>query len=161
MDHYTATRLALRICLLAISVAPARGQEQEQEQQQEQAQEQTQEHEPVQVGELMVTPAPDGVTVTLARGQEAPALPDRPGQLPKSTITRITLVSDELPPVHQSSAQQSSQPYTQPAARWRPLPPMPSPRTHDMERDVQTLKAARAAMQLDDQMHARRIAALR
>jgi len=155
MDRYTATRLALRICLLAISVAPARGQEQEQEQ------EQAQEQEPVQVGELMVTPAPDGVTVTLAREPDAPAMPDRPGQLPKSTITRITLVSDELPPVHQPSAQPSSQPYVQPAPRWRPLPPMPAPRTHEMERDVQTLKAARAAMQLDDQMHARRIVALR
>ncbi|MRV71565.1 hypothetical protein GJ700_07485 [Duganella sp. FT92W] len=149
MDRYTATRIALRICLLAISVAPARGQEQQQEQ------------EPVQVGELMVTPAPDGVTVTLARDGDTSAMPDRPAQLPKSTITRITLVSDELPPVHQPSAQQSPQPYMQPAARWRPLPPLPAPRTHDMERDVQTLKAARAAMQLDDQMHGRRIAALR
>jgi len=191
MDRYSATRLALRIGILVICVCPAPGPAQVQ----------------VQVGELLVSPAPDGVTVTLAQAdqagqlsvqqpaQPAEALPEPlpvqvPGSLPRQepqpsqaqspalearqeeqqpqrqapqyvelqlsesrqqpppppAVTRIILAADSLPPARPVS---------------RPLPPLPAPRSHQMERDVLTLKAARAAMQLDDQLRDRKIAALR
>ncbi|GAB2839349.1 hypothetical protein GCM10027277_02870 [Pseudoduganella ginsengisoli] len=133
MDRYTATRLVLRICVLAFSIGPAAGQ--------------------VQVGELMVTPEADGVTVTLARDQPEPALAmlESPAPQPyRPAITRIRLNDGELP------GAAMMQPST------RPLPPMPAPRTHEMERDVLTLKAAHAAMLLDDQQHMRsKLASLR
>ncbi len=156
MDRFTATRLALRISVLLVSITPAQGQ--------------------VQVGDLVVTPEPDGVTVRLAQQDSAPReigiLPARRDegseadagadsvdtvdsvqasaplsyQPAHAPITRITLSSDDLPP---------------PAAYARPLPPLPAPRAHAMERDVQTLKAAYAAMQLEDAMRDRKIASLR
>ena len=148
MDRFTATRLALRISVLLLSISPAQGQ--------------------VQVGDLVVTPAPDGVTVRLAQQDSAPrevgilpaqrdddgdadadsAQPSAPlsYQPAHAPITRITLSSEDLPP---------------PAAYARPLPPLPAPRAHAMERDVQTLKAAYAALQLEDAMRDRKIASLR
>jgi hypothetical protein len=142
MDRYSATRLVLRICVLALSIGPARGQ--------------------VQVGELMVTPEADGVTVTLAQSepqqeplqqepsqqqpqqQEYPFQPEDGAPVPVRHgphVTRISLSPDDLPPAQ-------AEPYSA-----RPLPPMPAPRSHEMERDVLTLKAAHAAMLLDDQLH--------
>lgn len=137
MDRNSATRLALRICILALSIGPAQGQ--------------------VRVGELIVSPDPDGVTVHLAQDDTAT---QPPGVLPQQeepqsvqlppqqeparpAITRITLTADDFPP-----------------PRWRALPPMPAPRPQ-LERDVQTLKAARAAMALDDQLRDRKMASLR
>ena len=58
-------------------------------------------------------------------------------------ITRITLTADDFPP-----------------PRSRPLPPMPAQRAQ-LERDVLTLKAARAALALDDQMREQKMASLR
>lgn len=172
MDRYSATRLVSRICVLALAIGPARGQ--------------------VQVGELMVTPAADGVTVTLAQVEPPrPALQQEPREEPQqgsqqsqqsqqeqqeqqdrqawrqerqfqsedsmpapaphaAQVTRISLSVDELPP----------EPAVQSSAR--PLPPLPAPRSHEMERDVLTLKAAHAAMLLDDQLHQHnKLAALR
>ena len=179
--RYLVIRLMLRLCAVVFTAAPAHGQ--------------------VQVGELVVTPASDGVTVSVAHahaGQrgtarklpgdaqaeaqrdiqrdiqpgtepstvpsigpdaqlqsplqpqlytqaDAQPLPDNAAPAPlRPAVTRVMLDADALPP-----------------PRSRPLPPLPAPRRHDMERDVQTLKAARAAMQLDDELHARKALALR
>lgn len=147
MERYSATRLAL--CLALYIVIPAQGQ--------------------VQVGELVVRPAADGVTVTLAQDEPAeqqpgilPAQQDQPQQEqqpvqaqpvqpapPRPAVTRITLTAAELPPA------QPVQAYS------RPLPPLPAPHRHELERDVQTLKAARAAMELEDRLRDRKMASLR
>ncbi|SFV04537.1 hypothetical protein [Pseudoduganella namucuonensis] len=84
--------------------------------------------------------APPPVQASIDPAAAAPA----PEQRAQGSITRITLSANELPTV----------------AR-RPLPPQPAPATHPMERDVQTLKAARAAMQLADALHGQRLAAMR
>lgn len=137
MDCNSATRLALRICVLALSIGPAHGQ--------------------VRVGELIVSPDRDGVTVRLAQDDTASQPPgvlpqqEEPQSAPlplqrepaRPAITRITLTPDDFPP-----------------PRWRALPPAPAPRPQ-LERDVQTLKAARAAMVLDDQLRDRKLASLR
>jgi hypothetical protein len=109
MERYSATRLALRICVSAVLAGPAWGQ--------------------VQVGDLVVRPAPDGVTVTLAQdepadqqpgvlpAQQDPALAPAPAPVPvpapRPAVTRITLTADELPPAQPTQAQAHS----------RPLPP--------------------------------------
>jgi hypothetical protein len=135
MDRYTAIRLVLRACVTVMSIGPAWAQ--------------------VQVGELTITPASDGVTVALAQPQTGTAPPgvltveptvptvQTVATAPRPAVTRITLSAGDLPAMQPRS---------------RPLPPLPAPRTHEMERDVQTLKAARAALQLDDQSHERKLA---
>jgi hypothetical protein len=173
MDRYSATRLILCIGVLAIMAGPAGSQ--------------------VQVGELMVTPASDGVTVTLAREQpgqltqdSAAQPPQAPGQLTQDSPAQPPQAPGQLAP--ESPAQQAGLPAPlaqdgapppetravprvtritvgpddlPSAARTRPLPPVPAPRKHELERDVLTLKAARAAMLLDDQMRDRKMASLR
>ncbi len=69
--------------------------------------------------------------------QQRMALPD---------VTGIVLVADSLPAARSVS---------------RPPPPLPAPRSHDMERDVRTLRVAHAAMRLDDRLRERKMAALR
>lgn len=102
------------------------------------------------VSELVILPAPPAqaeladppppVQAAIDPAASAPA----PEQRNHGSITRITLSAGELP-----------------TAPRRALPPQPAPATHPMERDVQTLKAARAAMQLDDALHEQRLAAMR
>jgi hypothetical protein len=75
--------------------------------------------------------------------QDGPAPHPEPRAVPR--VTRITVAPDDLPS----------------GARSRPLPPVPAPHKHELERDVLTLKAARAAMLLDDQMRDRKMASLR
>jgi hypothetical protein len=88
--------------------------------------------------------------------QQDPALSAAPAPAPvpppaRPAVTRITLAADELPPAQPAQAQAYS----------RPLPPLPAPRRHELERDVLTMKAARAAMQLEDQLRDRKMASLR
>lgn len=145
MNQYSIPLALARVCILALSIGPA-GAQGEAGSEAAMAWPPEQVAEPVPIRVVKLVADASGVREVPAEAAGAGRVDDA-GREPAAAAAvrgaRITLTTDEWP-----------------VAR-RPLPPMPAPAAHPMERDVKTLKAAYAALQLEDAIGKSRLAALR